>query len=1134
MIDNTIIAGNFQGSGTTTPNDITGYDFTTTVYVADPSSSDNLIGAGGAGGMTNGTNGNQVGVTSLGLGALANNGGPTLTMALLPGSPAIDHGSNAFVTAGETDQRGLARIVNGTVDIGAFEVQPTTMTSTAPSNQTGAQGTAGTFNLGSFADNTAGPGSVDVNWGDSTTDSTFTTSTQGSLGTLPHTYPTGGTFTVTVTVTNANHGSSVASFQIAVAASPEVITVNSLADNTTADSVLTLREAILFADGTLGRALTAGEQAQVTGTMGLNRSIRFNLPAGPQTITLTGGALDLTGSFTINGPGASNLTINGNGTDRVFIVGQIWSVNLNQVDAINGLTISGGKQTYGAGVLNFGTLSMNNDVVSNNVAGTSGGGGIYDVGSLALTNCTVTANSCGASTCGGGLYVLTGATATVTNSTFSSNVAGGTGSSGSEGGGICNSGTIVLTNSTLTANSAGSDGGALYNEGTMTATFCSFTNNTTGADGAGLHVNGIITINDGLIAGNTASSSGGGMEETEWEFGNTNILTVLTITNTTFANNTASGTAGGLVVWANGVTLTNDTFTGNRSISGTGGGLWLNASLTLQNSIVSGNFGGNGTTANDISGTLASGSSFNLIGTGGAGGLTNGKNGNLVGVASTGLGALANNGGPTQTIALLPGSPAIAHGSNALVAAGATDQRGFTRIVNGTVDMGAFETQMASTPPANQTGAQNVATPYSLGSFTDANAAAGPWTITVNWGDGSAVTTFATATAGALPSQSHAYAQSGTLTATVTVTDINHDVSQTTFQVSINAAVTTSLAIAGFPTLTTTGVASTFTVTALDANGHPATNYRGTIHFTSTDPLAVLPANYTFVAADNGVHTFSMTLKTVGMQSITATDTTTTSITGTQSGLQVNSAAPAVITVNSLADNTIADNSMTLREAVALADGTLGRSLTAGEQAQVSGTLGNNDTIQFNLPAGPQTITLTGGALNLTKSVTINGPGAGNLTINGNNLDRVFVVGQIWSVNLSEVVAISGLTIAGGNQVYGGGLLNFGTLTVANTTFANNTAGTSGGGGLYNVGTITLNSCAFTNNVVSSSAAGGAIENIGSGIVTINNSTFTGNAANGSGAGAASGGAHRQFRHHDDQRQHLHQQHRGLRRRRHL
>src|SRR5262249_17483188 len=95
----------------------------------------------------------------------------------------------------------------------------------------------------------------------------------------------------------------------------------------------------------------------------------------------------------------------------------------------------------------------------------------------------------------------------------------------------------------------------------------------------------------------------------------------------------------------------------------------------------------------------------NLIGTGGSGGLVNGVDGNQVGVADPGLSTLADNGGPTQTIALLPNSPAVDAGSNALAVDPqgnplTTDQRGpgFPRIVNGTVDIGALELQISSGP----------------------------------------------------------------------------------------------------------------------------------------------------------------------------------------------------------------------------------------------------------------------------------------------------------------------------------------------------------------------------------------------------------------------------------------------------
>jgi hypothetical protein len=96
-----------------------------------------------------------------------------------------------------------------------------------------------------------------------------------------------------------------------------------------------------------------------------------------------------------------------------------------------------------------------------------------------------------------------------------------------------------------------------------------------------------------------------------------------------------------------------------------------------------------------------------------------------------------------------------------------------------------------------------------------------------------------------------------------------------------------NFAVSGFPSPTIAGVAGSFTVTAKTASGITATNYTGTVHFSSSDSQAGLPANYTFTAADAGVHTFSATLKTAGTQSITVKDTTTASLTGTDGGITV-------------------------------------------------------------------------------------------------------------------------------------------------------------------------------------------------------------------------------------------------------
>jgi len=87
------------------------------------------------------------------------------------------------------------------------------------------------------------------------------------------------------------------------------------------------------------------------------------------------------------------------------------------------------------------------------------------------------------------------------------------------------------------------------------------------------------------------------------------------------------------------------------------------------------------------------------------------------------------------------------------------------------------------------------------------------------------------------------------------------------------------------------GGAFNVTVTAKDAYGNTATGYTGTVQFTSSDGSAVLPASYTFGAGDAGAHTFSVTLKTAGNQTVTATDTVTGSITGASGTISVAAAA---------------------------------------------------------------------------------------------------------------------------------------------------------------------------------------------------------------------------------------------------
>src|SRR5205807_2572748 len=106
--------------------------------------------------------------------------------------------------------------------------------------------------------------------------------------------------------------------------------------------------------------------------------------------------------------------------------------------------------------------------------------------------------------------------------------------------------------------------------------------------------------------------------------------------------------------------------------------------------------------------------------------------------------------------------------------------------------------------------------------------------------------------------------------------------------VSVDAAAVTHYLITA-PASGTAGSALSVTVTALDAYGNTDTGYAGTVHFISSDGQAVLPSNYTFTGGDAGVHTFTsgVTLKMAGSQTVTGTDTVSSSITGTTGTITV-------------------------------------------------------------------------------------------------------------------------------------------------------------------------------------------------------------------------------------------------------
>jgi filamentous hemagglutinin family protein len=412
---------------------------------------------------------------------------------------------------------------------------------------------------------------------------------------------------------------------------------------------------------------------------------------------------------------------------------------------LNNSIVSGNTATEGGGIYGNGIegITLNNSIVSGNTADRGIGGGIYyrgynngNNGGITLNNSIVSNNT--AQLYGGGIYTYGASAVTLNSSNVSGNVSGlGGGIFGDNslvqitryglirytdikylsytpifvnnssilnnnsfiGGGIYSEAAVNLTSSSVSGNSSIGNGGGIFGNGNVILTNSTVSDNFTtsgrSGSGGGIFSTANLTLNNTTVSGNRSDNAGGGIYVTN--------NGILNLNNSTVSGNTANTNGGGIFTGSlvrgtiASSTITNNTADVNKNGTGDGGGIYTTTSgISIINSIVAGNFD----TSNPLLGKInpeVNGRMIdrgnNLIGINA--GSRSFSSSTLVGTTSNPidpkLAPLANNGGTTQTHALLQGSPAIDAGNNTGVAT--TDQRGSTRIVGGKVDIGAFESQ---------------------------------------------------------------------------------------------------------------------------------------------------------------------------------------------------------------------------------------------------------------------------------------------------------------------------------------------------------------------------------------------------------------------------------------------------------
>ncbi len=573
------------------------------------------------------------------LGPLADNGGPTHTMLPLGGSPAIDAGvpSNPGLA---TDQRGAGfpRVEDGLVDLGAVESQMSSPVPVIDPLIVPVGGVASSYSTLISVAGPDGPYSFTVSNGSLPAGLalTATSDPSGRFALLAGTPTTAETDSFTITVTNPDGATASQAYTMTVLP-PVTIDQESL-PNGQIGIPYSLTLTASGATAPFKFAVTAG-----TLPAGLSLSSAGTLSGTPTTVRVSSFTITATSAVGFAGSQAYTLTV-----PNPFVVTSLADDNSSgTLRYVLGQANSYSYVGTGPRIINFavdGTIHLTQGALTESwilgevTIDATGHSITLDAGHLSQVFKVEE-----------GILALTGMT--IVNGSYS----GGNFS----GGAIYNGGYLTLTNDTFTGNYS-LYGGAIYDDCWLSITACTFT-------------------------GNTARYNGGAID--------TSTISTLGVESSTFTGNTASDDGGALysegsddnLAW---ITVLDSTITGNQSAVGGGIG-GINAPLRIGGSIVSGN------SYPDVQASIQTDLGYNLLGTSLLG--PNSGVGDIF-TNTPQVAALADNGGPTETMALTAGSPEIDAGNPADTT---PDQRGVA-VQNGRRDMGVFEDPSVSAGPATQ------------------------------------------------------------------------------------------------------------------------------------------------------------------------------------------------------------------------------------------------------------------------------------------------------------------------------------------------------------------------------------------------------------------------------------------------